>query len=266
MVFNQFDAYVGRSLLIYGEWSGLEVDQIYKQLIHSGNTVLDIGANVGAFTLPFSNLVGLLGTVHAFEAQRVPAQMIAANLALNGKVNGFVYQKAVGAQRGKTEMADFLHPGVLRGKFNYAGLGIGAEVPLDHPYIKSRSVEIISIDSLKLEACHFMKIDIEGAELEALKGAAKTISTFKPAIYIEIDRMEKVPAVLEWLDQAEYKCFHHNPPLYNPNNFLKNSENVFQGIVSKNALCVHPSQTAHMEVAQGLALQPTTLTRSRPDL
>ncbi len=101
MVFNAFDRYVGRSLDLYGEFSEGEVE-MFRQLVRPGDTVLDIGANIGAHTLFFARHVGPSGSVVAVEPQRVVFQTLCANLALNSVTNVWCLPCAAGAEPGET--------------------------------------------------------------------------------------------------------------------------------------------------------------------
>ena len=67
-----------------------------SKLVKPGQIVLDIGANIGSFTIPLSKLVGTEGEVHSYEAQRVVSQLLNANVAMNELNNVYVYNAAVG--------------------------------------------------------------------------------------------------------------------------------------------------------------------------
>lgn len=92
-----------------------------------------------------------------------------------------------------------------------------------------------------------MKIDVEGSELEVLKGAQETITRYQPAIYLEVDRVELTKSVLSYLLRIhEYHCFEHSIPFYNSENHkggepwdpnTNGGENILF-IASRNALCV----------------------------
>ena len=92
---NELDRYIGRSLDYYGEWSEGEVS-LFSKIIEEGEFVLDIGANIGSFTVPLSKLVGVECKVHAFKAQRVLSQILAANIALNELHNIHIHHSVVG--------------------------------------------------------------------------------------------------------------------------------------------------------------------------
>jgi len=96
--------------------------------------------------------------------------------------NVFAYQKAVGEAPGyiKVPVLDY-HQEV-----NWGGLELGG-------WEQGAEVEQITVDSLSLTACHFIKVDVEGMELSVLKGAAQTIRRFEPLLYVENDRADKSP-------------------------------------------------------------------------
>lgn len=130
--------------------------------------------------------------------------------------NVFAYQKAVGEAPGyiKVPVLDY-HQEV-----NWGGLELGG-------WEQGAEVEQITVDSLSLTACHFIKVDVEGMELSVLKGAAQTIRRFEPLLYVENDRADKSPALIEYLDELGYDLYWHKPPLYSGNYFFSNKEDVF---------------------------------------
>lgn len=235
MVFNPLDAYVGRSLNEYGEFSEGEA-ALFRQIVREGSVVLEIGANIGAHTVMLSKLAGPSGAVFAFEPQRIIFQNLAANLSLNSIINTFCYQKAVG------EVAGTLLVPVLdfEKENNWGGLSLGS-------WQHGEKVEVVTVDSLALPNCNFLKIDVEGMELSVLKGATQTITKFHPVMYIENDREEKSDALIRYIDYLDYDIYWHCPYLFNPDNFNRVQSNVFGNIVSKNVLCVHKSANTVLE-------------------
>src|SRR6185312_10827709 len=112
--------------------------------------------------------------------QRLMFQALCANVALNSCANVFTRQAAVGAAIG-TVQVPVLDP---REHNNCGGLSLlgprsGEPVPM------------VTVDSLELVDCQFMKIDVEGMEVEALRGAVATIERFRPILYIENDRQAR---------------------------------------------------------------------------
>ena len=149
MLYNEHDIYLGRSLDLYGEFSEGECD-VFRQLIQPGWTVLELGANIGSHTVFLAKRVGPSGRVVAFEPQRIVFQTLCANLALNSILNVECYQKAVGQQAGSL----IVPPLDYTVDNNFGGLGLGT-------YTTGESVPLVAIDDLNLNACHFIKIDIE---------------------------------------------------------------------------------------------------------
>jgi FkbM family methyltransferase len=168
MLFNRHDQYVGASLRKYGECSIGETN-LFGVLIQPGMTVLEIGANIGMHTIDLSRLAGPTGAVHAFEPQRLVFQSLCANVALNSCANVFTYHTAVGAAAGSA-LVPWLDPN--------AGANFGGLSLLDAQ--QGERVSQIAIDQLGLDACDFIKVDVEGMEIEALLGAAATIARTRP--------------------------------------------------------------------------------------
>ena len=94
------DNVVGKSLMAYGEWSEREVD-LFRVVVRENDVVFDVGANIGAFSVPLSKIVGPRGTLVCFEPLRHLSQILSANLALNELTNAHVQNVAVGHETGK---------------------------------------------------------------------------------------------------------------------------------------------------------------------
>ena len=82
---NVFDMYVSAALMAYGEWSDEEV-QVMGLNLALDSIVVDVGANIGAFSVPLANRVPR-GRLIAIEPQRVVSQLLSANIQLNGLPN-----------------------------------------------------------------------------------------------------------------------------------------------------------------------------------
>lgn len=228
MLYNPRDQYIGRSFDRYGQFSMAEL-ALLASGTEAGHTVVDIGANIGAFTIPLARRAT---RVVAIEAQRLIHQMLCANVALNGLTNVLTLHAAAGRVSGRQIDVPRLDP---MQPANFGGLHVdGHEAGPG-----TESVEMMRVDDLGLDACHLVKIDVEGMEKEAILGAQSTIQRHAPALYIENDRPEKSRALLEVLFDLGYVCHWHTPPLYDPLNARREAENLFPGIVSINLLCWH---------------------------
>lgn len=227
MLYNENDAYLGRCLHHYGEFSEGEVE-LFKQIVRPGHVVLDIGANIGAHTAYFSKAVGAQGAVLAFEPQRIIYQMLCANMALNGLENVHCYMAALGGERGEISVpkVDYAQHG------NFGGLSIGGQ--------HGERVPLWRLDDLKLDRCHFLKIDVEGMEQMVLSGATETLARHKPCLYVENDRQNKSADLIRFIDAQGYRMYWHLPRLAVANNYFHNRQRVFnKNIVSINMLCIH---------------------------
>lgn len=229
MLFNRHDMYIGRSLQLYGEFSQGECE-VFRQIVRPGNTVVEVGANIGAHTVPLAQWSGPAGRVIAFEPQRIVFQTLCANVALNSLLNVHCLQQAVGSEAGSivVPLIDY------QSENNFGGLGLGS-------FTQGERVPLVTIDSLGLAACDFIKLDIEGMEREALLGARDTIEQFKPVLYVENDREDRSDALIRTISGLGYDMYWHCPPLFNSQNFSGRSENKFGAIFSKNMICFHRS-------------------------
>ncbi len=225
MAYNINDLYVGRSIDCYGEYSRGEA-ALFAQLVTPNALVLDVGANIGALTVFLAQAVGRQGTVVAIEPQQAMYHLLCANLALNEIDNVRALHAAAGQApgRGFVEVRDYATPG------NFGGVeltGNGGE-----------PIALVSIDSLRLPACHFIKIDVEGEEQSVIAGAVETIARFRPVLYVENDRRHKSPDLIRQLCALDYVLYWHLPPLYSADNFYGNPTNLWPGTVSIDMLCL----------------------------
>lgn len=234
-LYNRHDVYVGGSLMAYGEFSYSET-VVFRQLVKTGNIVVEVGANIGAHTVDLARMVGPSGEVHAFEPQRLVFQALCANIALNQLTNVYTYQVGVGATQGAMQLPK-VDPSQ---RFNYGGISLGR-------YEVAEDVRIVTIDSMDLIHCHFLKVDVEGMEHQVLSGAANTIATFRPVLYVENDRDDRSGQLLELIADFGYDAYWHIAPLYNPDNYAGNPHDVFGGLVSVNVLCFPKERSARVD-------------------
>lgn len=238
MLYNPMDAYVGRSLELYGEFSEGEVE-LFRQMLQPGHVVVEAGANIGAHTLFLAQAVGPSGAVVAFEPQRLVFQTLCANLALNDLTNVRACHAAVGNAPGFITVP-LLDPSRPQ---NFGGLGLGN-------WAKGEQVPVMTIDSFELARCDLLKADVEGMEAEVLTGAAQTIRRHRPVLYVENDREEKSEALIRLIFELGYRAWWHLPPLFNPANFRAHRENVFGSVVSLNLLCVPKDRPANIALRE----------------
>ncbi|SLN43769.1 hypothetical protein PSA7680_02214 [Pseudoruegeria aquimaris] len=227
------DIYVGRSLEAYGEWCPAEI-ALLGQVVRSGDTVVDAGANIGAHTVPFSRLVGPQGLVFAIEMMPETAALLSFNTVLNGCGNVRVINAGVSAAPGRIAMprirtdSAYNFGSLSVERMEKAGAGHGAvSVPLQP------LDELIRCTSLAL-----IKADVEGHEADLLRGARNLIRTHAPVLYLEADQPESAEALCGLLSEFGYAGYWHRAPLFSPGNWKNNAEDVFGNVTCINMLCV----------------------------
>jgi FkbM family methyltransferase len=225
MTYFADDEFVGKSLKLYGEFSDPEVDVMAKT-VRPGDTVIDVGANVGALTVAMARLVGPTGRVIAFEPQPETASLLERNAAQNGLDNVEIHRCAAGDKlREVIAMPNLAEVGHK----NYGGVALGKG---------ERSVTTETIDDMKLESVSFIKIDVEGMERQVIKGARETIKRCRPFLYVENDRPEHSNRLVSDIVDLGYRLYWHRPLLFSEKNWRKEERNVFGGIISINMICV----------------------------
>ncbi len=227
MMYLKNDMFIGRSLDVYGEWYDPEI-QLLSQVIKKNNLIIDIGANIGAHTVPFAKLVGSEGMVLAFEPQRLLHGILSANMLLNNLYNVKCYHQAVGRTAGELNIP-FLDPNAEQnfGIFNAFGHADGDIVPL------------IRLDDLRLPRCDLIKIDVEGAEADVLAGGEMLIKHFRPALFVENNHSESAYKVNMEIMRLGYRGYWTFGMIYNRNNFRENEVDIFQSdYVEANLLCI----------------------------
>lgn len=243
MCVNQLDKNIGKLLIAYGEFSKGETD-LFAALIKQDDICLDVGANIGALTLPMARMCKL---VLAFEPQEYVYHLLCANLALNSITNVRALQFAVSDNR-EPMMIPILDPRIPN---NFGGIDIRQPAP------SRQRVESVTIDDLDLPKCAMIKIDVEGMELAVLRGAQKTIQRHRPLLYVENDRVENEVELLNALLSLGYKLYDHFPPLFDPDNFRRCDMNFFEAVFSLNLLAI-PSDGELPFPLEQFGLKPRT--------
>jgi len=229
MMYNPRDTFVGRSLDLYGEWCERELE-VLGQVIEPGDTVLDVGANIGTHTIFFARAVGPSGHVIAFEPQRAAYHLLCGNVALNALHNVTCVRAAVSDERGDVAVPE-LDPS---GEANFGAVAVGSG---------EDRVDAIPIDDLGLEACALVKVDVEGMEPRVLLGARETIARAKPALFVECNTQRGARDVMRAVRLIGYRAYWHIAPYFREQNHFENGENVFEAFQPEaNLLCV-PAET-----------------------
>lgn len=171
---RNFSSYV---FLEQEDWFEAEAGFVRK-LVKPGVRCLDIGANLGFYTLLMAKAAGPSGHVWAFEPTPITAGRLRESLSVNGLANATIFEMAVGAENGQA---------VLK---TSASSEFNALTALSAPSEKQRSVAIGRLDDIAREHgirdVAFVKLDVEGAEIAVLDGAAAFLERDMPLIMVEL--------------------------------------------------------------------------------
>lgn len=187
-------------------------DRFLGDLRLQGQTVYDIGAYEGVMALFFARAVGPRGRVIAFEPNPINRARLESNVALNKFDNVTVFQVAIGSRQEKAQLA-------IR-QNNYATGSIDPSIKMQILEERGSLIEV-EVDTLdhrfqiaRLPPPNFVKIDVEGYELNVLNGMTDTIAKARPDIFIELHgvgvqkKRENARKVVNFLSAAAYSIYH----------------------------------------------------------
>lgn len=216
------DEYVGRSIHSYGEYNPDETEMILS-LADVGRVSLDIGANIGCI----SQALGYSGhNVVAFEPQPELFELLKFNAPTAMHMNW-----AVGSEPGTAKMPKVYYSD----KGNFGGLGLHEKSIHGTIDVRVLVLDDSIVDQMDVG---FIKIDVEGYELEVLKGATRIITRDNPIMYIEDDRTEKSNALRAYINTLGYTIEEHRPTLYRDENFFGLKKNIWdRNYCSHNLIC-----------------------------
>ena len=182
---------------------------LIQESFDSNRDAIDIGANVGLYTIWFSKLLGPDHKVLAIEPTKLAYNYLTNNIMRNGIENKVItYKGVVSNRRGKHQIK------FIPGLEEYSSLG-----ELTHHVIKGMEYFQEEVDGETLDGLverfnlkpGFIKVDAEGAEKTILEGSANTLNKYKPVIYSELqdEMLENFQTnsteVIDMLMKANYK-------------------------------------------------------------
>ena len=178
-VVNRYSAYQADFLIKTGRphlEKELQTLLAIVRTLPAGAITVDGGANIGLIAIPLAlALAANGGKVIAFEAQRMMFYALCGGAALNDLENLEAFNKALGAKAGRIRVP----------RVNYGVEQDFGTVTLTGEPAEGEEVDLVAIDSLGLPRLDFLKIDVEGMEIDVLKGAATTIRQYHPWCWIE---------------------------------------------------------------------------------
>jgi len=199
--------YPGQNAQVYfqnnGNYELAETNYCLKE-IKKGMTVFDIGANIGLYSLLFAKLVSETGTVHAFEPDYKNFRRLVTNIYINGfETIVKPHNKAVFSKTQKVKLNTF--PDSVNSWHTMGNL------TLPNPWVPGKTISPILVQEIQAisinDYCHennieridFLKVDVEGAELDVFEGASKLF------------RLGKINKVLFEISLPQIQSMSHKP-------------------------------------------------------
>ncbi len=181
--------------------------------IKPGDTVFDIGANIGRFTTLAAGLTGRGGRVYSFEPLSYPAGILSRMLAMRRLRQVTLVRTALADRVGSVTMTIPLKHG-WKPKTALGHLGAARK---NEPDVVMEEVTVTTLDIFcreqEINRVDFIKCDVEGAELRVFQNGSATLASFKPTIFCEIDRQFNpgnnfaVTEVFDLLARLGYKAY-----------------------------------------------------------
>jgi FkbM family methyltransferase len=169
-----------------------------SSFICPGDCVIDGGANQGIYSCAFAAGVGPSGQVYAFEPQEYAIKCLRGNLNLNGFRNVVPFEGALSDASGQIFLN--LHGGPVEASISNSPAGT------DAVRVVAYSVDDL-LEANRIRDVQFIKLDVEGAELKALKGARAMLEKNKPGICIEAYDRALYGHISDYLGKMGYKPY-----------------------------------------------------------
>lgn len=203
-VINSFNNDAAISLA-FDEKYDFNVEKAIMKFVKVGSVAMDIGSNIGIFSIILSQKVGKNGWVLSYEPSIYHAETLKANIAINAINNIKVFEFALGKTEGKVVHYTTESSGSIVSDYSEIGMKL----------IDKREVDIHTLDkhltTINLETpVSFIKIDVDGNELGVLQGAKATILRDRPVIVFELAKPalkvsdQSSLEILRYLEELDY--------------------------------------------------------------
>ncbi|WP_326981343.1 FkbM family methyltransferase [Chryseobacterium sp. MYb264] len=173
--------WIQQQIYFLGDYEKNEIDYLYSHL-KKGDTFIDIGGNIGLFSLNASKIIGNEGNIVAFEAFTPNYHQFNHHVSINHLQNITLEHLAIADRKSFIEIL-----------YNDAYNNVGMASSFLEEYTAKERVESISLDEYvrekQISKIDLIKIDIEGGEFAALKGMSNVLEHYQPKIVIEINNI-----------------------------------------------------------------------------
>jgi FkbM family methyltransferase len=170
---------IGLSMLLEGQFEGAEIEALCTYA-HRDSAAIDVGANIGIYTVVLATAIGTGGRVLAFEPAPENVGRLRRNLQINGISNADLFPVAVGARSGCVELYLSDDPAAHSTSVVAAERRVGRSMP-----VAASSLDVVWNEARR-PGVSVVKIDVEGTELGVLEGARELLAACRPTLLIEI--------------------------------------------------------------------------------
>ena len=197
------DRYILPAIALTGEYGGDEID-LYQALLKPDDVAIDVGANIGVFSIAMATAVGVSGRVLSIEPQPPLFVILERNIARHGLTNVEPHRAIASNHNGTGAFLEIkkLPP---EAKVNFGALNLDSRILAEYGHMAPTPT--LTIDSFNLDRCDFIKIDVEGSEVSVISGATETIQDHRPILCLECDLPN---AASPWVDpffRANYRLW-----------------------------------------------------------
>lgn len=173
---------VDRGLFLYGDFYERETVEMLRSLLKIGDSFVDGGAHIGYYTLLASSLIGPSGRVFAFE----PSPSTFSRLLRNAELNNLMRATLLPYALGDREVSSTIF------RLNPENAGMDSLSPGNDEIAEKASCAVVTLDGLLASGLmvppQVIKLDVEGSEMNALRGAERLLSGHAPpAVIFEIN-------------------------------------------------------------------------------
>lgn len=198
---------ISKNLIDGREWES-HILKFMEMYIEPEFNCIDVGANFGYHTLELSKITK--GKIFAFEPQIQNNMLCAVNISNNSINNVTLYKYAVGDKIQEIKLPIM---NILESK-NYQNMGdVSVNYNVGTNYSTSFEVPIDAIPDITNIPIHFVKLDVQGYELNSLNGMRQLLQRDKPTLIVEFEDHQLIKLgrsgkdVLEYLQSINYHIF-----------------------------------------------------------
>jgi FkbM family methyltransferase len=199
----QVNDYIGRTIYFFGDYDP-KITWVCRRVLRAGDCFLDIGANMGVYSLYAAGIVGSRGAVHAFEPQRGLATALERSARLNHFEQLHVHAVALSDRTGEMPLY------VPDGEMQAASLSPDERLAASVGLVPLRGCAEY-LEGLALGAVRLIKLDVEGHEEQVLRGGLRFLEVTRPPVIVFESHDDGVPfrerPAVSLLAGLEYRFF-----------------------------------------------------------